>query len=290
LRKLGLAAFAVAFSFVWSSAFIVAKIALVRFDPATLLALRFGLSALLLFPFARRDAAPVGLLVGALNNAAYLGLTFWALQLARPVVVVSIVSCAPFVTGLLAAAFGVERVKPSQFLGFALGLVGVAFVTGFDLSGASVEGVALAGLGVLAFSSATLILRARARGRSPAALNFWQSVAGAALLAPIALGQGGAFAEIANARPFEPSVLALLYLVVVVTLIGMAMWLTLIRIAGAAGASACHLMNPLFGALLAWGVLGTPLRAADFVGAAAIAAGLALALDFAPRWRAAAEA
>jgi drug/metabolite transporter (DMT)-like permease len=75
-------------------------------------------------------------------------------------------------------------------------------------------------------------------------------------------------------------VLALLYLAVVVTGIGMAMWVTLIRWVGAAGASACHLMNPLFGAGLAWAMLGTPLRAGDFLGAAAIAVGLALALGF----------
>jgi len=283
LPKLGLVAFAVAFSLVWSSAFIIAKIAFVRFDPATLLALRFGASALLLAPFAARDAARVGLIVGALNNAAYLGLTFCALQLTRPVVVVGIVSCAPFVTGGLAAAFGIETVKPSQFAGFALGLIGVALVTGFDLTGANVEGVALAAVGVLAFSAATLILRARGGGRSALALNFWQSLAGAGLLAPFALANGHALTEISGARPFEPSVLALLYLVVVVTLLGMAMWLRLIRIAGAAGASACHLMNPLFGALLAWAMLGSPLRLADFLGAAAIAAGLALALGFAPR-------
>ena len=104
MRKLGFVVFAVAFSLVWSSAFIAGKIALARFDPATLLTLRFGLSALLLAPFANLRAARIGLLAGALNNALYLGLTFWALQLTRPVVVVAIVSCAPFVTGVLAAA------------------------------------------------------------------------------------------------------------------------------------------------------------------------------------------
>jgi drug/metabolite transporter (DMT)-like permease len=41
-------------------------------------------------------------------------------------------------------------------------------------------------------------------------------------------------------------------------------------------------MNPAFGALLSALVLGTPLRAADFVGAAIIAAGLALTLRPAP--------
>ena len=42
----------------------------------------------------------------------------------------------------------------------------------------------------------------------------------------------------------------------------------------AGAASACHLMNPLFGALLSWAILGTPLRADDFAGATIIALGL----------------
>ena len=279
MRKLGLVAFAIAFSLVWSSAFIAGKIALVRFDPATLLTLRFGLSALLLAPFASLGAARIGLIVGALNNALYLGLTFWALQLTRPVVVVAIVSCAPFVTGLVAAATGIERVRARQFLGFAVGVVGVGFITGFDFSGANAEGFTLAALGVCAFSVATLVIRAKAGGLPAPALTFWQSFAGAVLLAPIALANGGARAEIGAGGFLEPSVYALVYLVIVATLIGMAMWIALVRLAGAARASACHLMNPFFGALLAWIVLGQPLRATDFLGAAAIAAGLVLALD-----------
>ncbi len=290
MRKLGLIAFAVAFSLVWSSAFIVGKVALTRFDPATLLTLRFALSALLLLPFVDISVARVGLVIGALNNALYLGLTFWALQLTRPVVVVAIVSCAPFITGLMAAATGIERVKATQFLGFALGLVGVGFVTGFDYGGANAVGVALAAAGVTAFSAATLVIRSRAAHASAMALTFWQSLSGMVLLAPIALANGHALGEFSGLSWREPAVLALFYLVVVATLIGMAMWIALVRLVGAAGASACHLMNPFFGALLSYAVLGQPLRSADFLGAAAIAAGLALALDLAPKRSASAAA
>ena len=72
------------FSLVWSSAFVVAKIALVDFDPFTILALRFALAAALLLPIAmaggggvwRRETIGAAALLGLLNNAAYLGLTF----------------------------------------------------------------------------------------------------------------------------------------------------------------------------------------------------------------------
>ena len=47
MRKLLFPVLVALFSLVWSSAFIVAKVALVDFDPATILTLRFALSAAL---------------------------------------------------------------------------------------------------------------------------------------------------------------------------------------------------------------------------------------------------
>ena len=270
------AGLAVLFSLVWSSAFIAGKIALADFDPASLLTARFALSAVLLAPFAAgakgREAMRMGVALGALNNAAYLGLAFAALALVRPMIVVAIVSAAPFVTAALAASLGLERVAPRQLLGALIGLAGVLMVIGFDPREARLEGVALAAAGTLAFSAGTLLYRARGRGLSPTALNFWQSLTGAAALAPFAMA-----AAHPRAWPSATGAAAVIYLAVAVTLGGMAMWFALIRLAGAARASAAHLMNPAFAAVLAALFLGAPLRAQDLVGAAVIAAGLALA-------------
>lgn len=273
-RRLAVLALAMAFSLVWSSAFIAGKIALANLDPSSTLSLRFALSAAVLLPFAARGGrreAGLGLALGALNNVAYLGLTFWALTYTRATVVVAIVSCAPFTTAGLAAILGIERVAPRQLAGALIGLGGVLLLTGFDRSSASAAGAGLAAAGTLAFSLATLLFRARAAGASIPALNFWQSLAGALSLAPFAWMYGRGLQAVAT-----PDVLAIVYLALVVTIGGMAMWFALIRVSGAAGASAYHLMNPFFGALLSALVLGTPLRAMDFVGAALIALGLAL--------------
>ncbi len=286
MRRLAFLALAVAFSLIWSSAFVAGKIALARFDPATILSTRFALSALLLAPFARggfdRRTIALGLSVGALNNAIYLGLTFSALTLVRPVVVVAIAGCAPFATAALAAGLGVEAVRPRQFAGALIGLAGVVVITGLDMGALDLAGVVLAAFGALAFSCATLILRARAQGAPVQALNFWQSIAGALALAPFAWLHGRGFGADEGLSLADPALLAILYLAVVVTIGGMTMWLALIRIAGAASASACHLMNPFFGALLAALVLGTPLKLADFLGAAIIALGLALNFGLGP--------
>ncbi|WP_423250057.1 EamA family transporter [Vreelandella titanicae] len=60
------------------------------------------------------------------------------------------------------------------------------------------------------------------------------------------------------------------HLVLVVTIGGMSLWLVLIRISGASTASSYHLLNPFFGVLLAYLVLGEPLRMTDFIGAGLI--------------------
>ena len=174
---------------------------------------------------------------------------------------------------------GIERVGARQLAGAVIGLAGVLVVTGVDASTVDPRGVALAALGTLSFSGATLLIRARARGLSPTGLNFWQSIAGGVGLAPFAWLLGRGFVPSAPLTLLDPAVLSILYLGIIVTIGGMAMWLALIRLGGAARASAVHLMNPFFGALLSALILGSPLRGADFIGAGIIAVGLALSLS-----------
>ena len=278
MRKPLFAALVALFSLLWSSAFIVGKVALVDFDPATILTLRFALSAALLLALrgwsftGLRQTMRIGVALGLLNNAAYLGLTFTALQYVRPVAVVVIVSCAPFATTLLAAAAGLERANAGKLLGVAVGFAGVLIIAGLDLGGAPL-GIALAGAGAAAFSFATVLFRAKAARLPLRELNFWQSLAGAVALAPFALlgGRGLGAATL-------PGALAIVYLAAVVTIGGMALWMLLIRASGAGSASAYHLLNPFFGVLLSAIVLGAPIRGTDVLGAAVIAGGLFLTM------------
>ncbi|CAD5248595.1 Drug/metabolite transporter (fragment) [Halomonas sp. 59] len=81
--------------------------------------------------------------------------------------------------------------------------------------------------------------------------------------------------------------MAMTHLVLVVTIGGMSLWLVLIRISGASTASSYHLLNPFFGVLLAYLILGEPLRMADFIGAGLIVIGLFLSTQArarAPQW------
>ena len=279
MRKPLFAALVALFSLLWSSAFIVGKVALVEFDPATILTLRFALSAALLLALPGgslaelRRTAPIGVALGLLNNAAYLGLTFTALQSVRPVSVVVIVSCAPFATTLLAAIAGLERANMVKLAGVAVGFAGVLIIAGLDLGGAPLE-ITLAAAGTAAFSCATVLFRAKAASLPLRELNVWQSLAGAVALAPFALLYGRGLGSAS-----WPGALAIVYLALVVTIGGMALWMILIRTSGAGSASAYHLLNPFFGVVLSAIVLGAPIRGTDVVGAVVIAVGLGLTMS-----------
>ncbi|GHC21360.1 DMT family transporter [Aidingimonas halophila] len=288
MNNLVLAGLVIIFSMIWSSAFIAGAVALDDFDPFTLLAIRFLLSALLMLPVClisggfinNRIAIRHGLLLGVLNNALYLGLSFAALQTVRPQVVIVIVSCAPLATGLISAWWGIEPLSPIKLLGAALGLVGVVVISG-GASGITIDiwGVLMATAGMLAFASGTVFFRGRGTGLPVLQANFWQSIAGTTVLLPIALAFGQPLA-----MPSTSTMIAVAHLVMVVTIGGMSLWLVLIRISGAATASTYHLLNPFFGVLLAYLVLGESLRTTDFIGAALIVIGLLLTTQ--ERWRA----
>jgi hypothetical protein len=58
--------------------------------------------------------------------------------------------------------------------------------------------------------------------------------------------------------------IAIAHLVLVVTIGGMSLWLVLIRISGASTASSYHLLNPFFGVLLAYLILGGAVAHGEF--------------------------
>jgi drug/metabolite transporter (DMT)-like permease len=267
----------VLFSIIWSSAFIAGAVALKDYDPFSLLTVRFTLSALVLAPVccARQmlfapQVVRSALILGLLNNAVYLGLSFEALRTIRPEVVIVVVSCAPFVTTLMAAALGVETLSLRRLAGIGLGFAGVVVISGIASSQTpDLFGLLLATAGMCAFATGTVLFRRKADVLPVPETNFWQCVAGAVALLPIALVFGRPMTI-----PSPATFVAIAHLVVVVTVGGMALWLVLIRKSGAATASSYHLLNPFFGAGLGHLVLGEALRATDFAGAALIGLGL----------------
>jgi drug/metabolite transporter (DMT)-like permease len=151
------------FVVLWSTGFVGAKLGLPHAGPFTFLSLRFALvtAVMLLFSVATRAAWPrhwreAGhiAVVGVLLQGTYLGGVFIALAHGVSAGVVAlIVGLQPLLTAALAGAVLGERVSARQWLGLALGLVGIALVVAsklaFDrhhLLGAAVAALALLGI------------------------------------------------------------------------------------------------------------------------------------------------
>ncbi|MCW4116541.1 DMT family transporter [Aurantimonas sp. MSK8Z-1] len=131
------------FVLLWSTGFIGARYAMPHAEPMTFLAMRYGLALLLLLPLAARAKRPPlaaaghAMLAGALIHGIYLGGVFYAVRHGLPAGIAAlIVGLQPLLTALLAAGLLGEAVGRRQWVGLALGLLGVALVIAPKLEGA----------------------------------------------------------------------------------------------------------------------------------------------------------
>lgn len=126
------------FVVLWSSGFIGAKFGLPYAEPFTFLLWRFAIVALLLalaawiwrarWPQSRREAAHIAL-AGLLLHAGYLGGVFGAIHRQVSAGEMAIIAgLQPVLTALLAGPFLGERIGARQWLGVALGFLGVVLV------------------------------------------------------------------------------------------------------------------------------------------------------------------
>jgi drug/metabolite transporter (DMT)-like permease len=280
-------AMGVAFALMWSSAFTSARMIVTEAPPLTALALRFlisgalgvGIAALMGESWRLTRAQWTGVAVfGVMQNAAYLGLNFVAMQTIPASVAAIVASAMPLlVAAALWAGWG-ERLAPLGIAGLAAGFAGVAVIMGARVSG-GVEplGLVFCLLGVLALSAATLAVRgASGTGTGAAGLLMvvgLQMLVGSAVLWPLAfLFERGA------APPPGDWSLRLIFAFAYTTLVpGLAttwVWFALVRRIGATRAATFHFLNPFFGVAIAGVLLAEPLGPGDILGVAIVAAGI----------------
>ena len=155
------------FVFLWSTGFVGAKYGLPYAEPFTFLALRLLVAGLLLglLAMALRGARMAtrpqygrAAVAGLLLHAGYLGGVFYAISLGIPAGVSAVVvSLQPVLTAVLAARVLGEHPTRRQWLGLALGVVGVALVVGPGLAaaGSRTDAYSLVGLAACLVSLAS---------------------------------------------------------------------------------------------------------------------------------------
>lgn len=273
-----------AFCFLWSSAFAAAKIAVRDCPPLTLLTIRFLIAGALMLGLAAasgrwklpsgRDLAAL-VLLGALNNALYLGLSWSGMTTVSSAFTAVLISTNPLLIGVLAGPLLGERLSWRKLLGLCLGLAGVALVLRSRLTGMQedLHGTLLVTGGLIALVAGTLLYKMLKPTSGLWTSTGIQSLAGAAALLPFAL----ATESLGDARLTSSLIWSMAYMIVAVSMGGYYLWFMILGRASATSASALHFLMPPLGLLFGWVVLREPVSWLDLLGIVPIAFGIWLA-------------
>jgi drug/metabolite transporter (DMT)-like permease len=282
VQRLIPAALGTAFVLLWSSGYPAASVALSHGAPFTLLAARFLVAGLLCAAIAvtSRAAWPRGraawhsAVVGALTLALQFGPLYAAVARGVNVGVVAlIIGTMPIVTALMGLSFG-EKVRPLQWLGFAIGFAGVALAVGEGIGGG--HGAPLAAylavlLGLLGVSVGTVYQKRLGLSVDVRSGLAIQNLTAAALLLPLAGYEG---LRLDGSAALGAS---LGWLIVVNSLGGFALFFVLLRRGAVSQVAALFFLMPPVTAVLDYLVLGDALTAQKLAGVLVAAFGVYLA-------------
>lgn len=268
------------FALIWSSAFSSARIIVDAAPPLWALVLRYAIAgacgvglALWLgqsFRLSRSQWRNV-VIFGVCQNALYLGLNFVAMQWIEASLAAIIASSMPLLVALANWSLFRERLPVLGVLGLSAGFFGVALIMGQRLSlGSDALGIVFCIIGAGALTVATLAMRgASQNGENLLLIVGLQMLVGGAALLPVA-----ALIEPVSINPSWPLAIAFLYTTFIPGLLATFIWFVLVARIGATKAATFHFLNPVFGVLLAWLILGESLRPGDLIGVVIIALGI----------------
>lgn len=276
------------FVLLWSTGFIGAKYGLPYAEPFTFLSIRFVLIISLLVVLALAARAPwprqprqiAHLLVsGTLVHAAYLGGVFAAIHHGLPSAMAALlVGLQPILTALVAGPLFGEEIRVRQWLGLLLGLVGVALVLAARNGGLSVDGLSWAGIAfalvaLVGITAGTLYQKRFGQGMDLRSGSAVQYVGALLVLLPVAMTT-----ETMRVDWSLDFVLALLWLVLVLSLGAITLLMMLIRSGEAARVASLFYLVPPVTAGLAWLLFDETLSLIGLAGMALAALGVALVI------------
>lgn len=281
---------AAGFVLVWSSGYIAGPYGVEAMSPLMLVAVRFVLAAVIAWALARAlrgplritraDVVRIGLSGFVLNGVQFaamyiafdagLGATLGALMH----------SLSPVLTALLAALFLGERLSPLQVAGFVIGVAGVVLVLGPDVEEAGgTVGIVCGVVSVLGLSIGTLGQRWIGHAPDPlwsGTIQFGVAAPPLLLLAFVVEGTG-------VVRDPAAAAIAIGYLAVVNSILGLGLLGILVRARGAGAAASIFFLMPPVTAVLAWLILGETLNAREIGGLVITVVGVAAATRSRPR-------
>ena len=272
------------FVFLWSTGFIVAKLGLPYAPPLTFVILRcLGVLAVLLpLVFILRAPWPHGRILhvaiaGLLLQAGYLGGVWAAIKTGMPAGLTAlIVGMQPILTAAAAPLIG-ERVRPRQWLGFALGLGGVLLVvySKLHLAGLTPGGIALCVFALLCITIGTMYQRRFCPDfdlRTGTVIQFAATVLALLPLAIVLEGLDLRFSAIGWSPDF---IFAWLWSIFALSIGAIFLLFTLIRRSRATEVTSLLYLTPPTTALMAWLLFGEAFSPLALAGMAVAVLGVA---------------
>lgn len=269
----------------WGASYLFIKVAVRDLEPAPMMTARMLLAALLLFAYlfrARgvrraiddvRDAWRPALVLGAINAAIPFTLVAWGEKYIDSGIAAIAQASVPIFVVLLALRFSPsDRANGSKWVGLALGLAGVAVVTGLHPQGGwwGVAGTLAVVLASLSYASGNLYAQKRVHSVPGPVLAAGSMFFGFFLMLPLGLVQAP------DHVPGWKPLLSLLALAVFGTAVAQLVLFRMIRLHGSSRVSLVAYLMPFFA--LAYGALLLDERfgAAAIGGLVLILAGVAL--------------
>jgi drug/metabolite transporter (DMT)-like permease len=274
-----------AFVLMWATGFTGARMGLPYAPPLTLLCIRFGIAAILVLPVCLLSRAPWPgswrmrghvAVVGLLMHSLYLGGVYSAIAAGIPSGVSAlIVGLQPLLTAAVVGPLLGERVSPLQWLGFAIGLIGVALVLGGKLhfDAAQSWGVVLAFVGLIGVTAGTLYQKRFCGEIDLRTGMFIQYAAASLVLLPLSLLAGWGPVVWSGELIF-----ALAWLILVLSFGAITVFYLLIRKGAASRVTSLFYLTPPVAALLGWMLFGERLGPLSLFGMALTALGVALVM------------
>ena len=282
-NRLAIAAAPALFVLLWSTGFIGARYGLPYIEPMTFLGIRMlcVVAIMLVFAIASRvrwpDLHEVGhsLAVGAMVHFLYLGGVFVAISQGVPAGISALLpGLQPILTSTIANRFMGERVTRLQWIGLALGLLGVMLVL-HDRSivaAGTPLGWAASVVSLIGITLGTLYQK-RFCGRIDWRTGNTVQYAGAGVLFWLA-----AFAVETRVIHWTGElVFAIAWLVLVLSIAGVALMYWLIRRSAATGFASLFYLVPAVTALMAYVLFGEQLDHVSVLGMVVCAVGVVLA-------------
>ncbi|MGE5338569.1 MAG: DMT family transporter [Gemmatimonadota bacterium] len=272
---------------VWGSGYLASKVGLQYAPPFTFLTLRFVIGIVLLlplmfvwhrqeplrFPASAREWRHV-IVAGLLMHAANLGGSHYSQYLGMSAGITALVlATQPLVTAFIAAAFMHERLKPFQWLGVMLGLVGVAFVVWhrIDVRAFSWSAAAAVLIALAAITAGTLYQRVFCPTVDLRAASIIQFTATVIALAPLAVAVEG-FAVHWSWQLLA----AIAFLVILASIFAVNALHTLMRRGEATRVTSLLYLTPIMAVILEWLMFHVVPSALTLAGIVVTCAGVAL--------------